>query len=101
MNEELQGVKNELLAAIQESEDRLLRQVTQMVHEVVHRVVHDTETNLLTAFFRWQESIDIKFQRLRADTGNATRAGELRLDNFETRLQELEKRYLMGEDESE
>jgi hypothetical protein len=108
MNEELQGVKNELLAAIQaaiqelraeqkESEARVVREVTQ----IVHQVVHDTETRLLTAFFRWQESIDIKFQRLRADTGNATRAGELRLDNFETRLQELEKRYLMGEDESE
>jgi hypothetical protein len=85
MNEELQRVKNELLAAIQE----------------LRAEQKDAGTKLLTAFLRWQENSDIKFQRLRADTGNATRAGELRLDNFEARLQELEKRYLMGEGENQ
>ena len=99
MNEELQGVKNELLAAIQEvraeqkeSELRIVREMTQMVHEVVH----DTETKLLTAFFRWQENSSVKFQRLKADTGNATREIELRLENVEARLEEVEKRYLSG-----
>ncbi len=115
MNEELQSVKNELLAAIQEvraeqkeSEVRIVREMTQVVdqvvhevvnqvvNEVVHRVVHDTETKLLTAFFRWQESSAIKFQRLKADTGNATRELELRLENVEARLEEVEKRYLSG-----
>ncbi|MEK7754656.1 MAG: hypothetical protein AAB654_22210, partial [Acidobacteriota bacterium] len=70
--------------------------VNQVVNEVVHRVVHDTETKLLTAFFRWQESSAIKFQRLKADTGNATRELELRLENVEARLEEVEKRYLSG-----
>jgi translation initiation factor 2B subunit (eIF-2B alpha/beta/delta family) len=99
MNEELQGVKNELLAAIQEvraeqkeSEIRIVREMTQMVHQVVH----DTETKLLTAFFRWQENSNVKFQRLKADTGNATREIELRLENVEARLEEVEKRYLSG-----
>jgi hypothetical protein len=96
MNEELQGVKNELLAAIQQSEDRVLQKVTVLVHEVVNQVVHDTETKLLTAFFRWQENGNIKFQRLKADTGNATRELELRLENVEARLEEVEKRYLSG-----
>jgi uncharacterized protein YpuA (DUF1002 family) len=103
MNEELQGVKNELLAAIQEvraeqreSELRIVREMTQMVHQVVNQVVHDTETKLLTAFFRWQENSNIKFQRLKADTGNATREIELRLENVEARLEEVEKRYLSG-----
>jgi molybdopterin converting factor small subunit len=107
MNEELQVVKNELLAAIQElraerkeSEIRIVREVTQMVHEVVNQVVnqvvHDTETKLLTAFLRWQENGNIKFQRLKADTGNATREIELRLENVEARLEEVEKRYLSG-----
>jgi hypothetical protein len=100
MNEELQGIKNELLAAIQQSEDRVLQKVSVLVHEVVqkvvHEVVHDTETKLLTAFFRWQENSNIKFQRLKADTGNATREIELRLENVEARLEEVEKRYLSG-----
>ena len=100
MNEELQGIKNELLAAIQQSEDRVLEKVSVLVHEVVHQVVnqvvHDTETKLLTAFFRWQENSNIKFQRLKADTGNATREIELRLENVEARLEEVEKRYLSG-----
>jgi uncharacterized protein YpuA (DUF1002 family) len=96
MNEELQVVKNELLAAIQQSEDRVLEKVSVLVHEVVHQVVHDTETKLLTAFFRWQENSNIKFQRLKADTGNATREIELRLENVEARLEEVEKRYLSG-----
>jgi hypothetical protein len=104
MNEELQGIKNELLAAIQQSEDRVLQKVSVLVHEVVHQVVHqvvnqvvhDTETKLLTAFFRWQENSNIKFQRLKADTGNATREIELRLENVEARLEEVEKRYLSG-----
>jgi hypothetical protein len=88
MNEELQGVKNELLAAIQQSEDRVLQKVSVLVH--------DTETKLLTAFLRWQENGNIKFQRLKADTANATREIELRLENVEARLEEVEKRYLSG-----
>ncbi|MDP2999891.1 MAG: hypothetical protein Q8N47_20570 [Bryobacterales bacterium] len=99
MNEELQVVKNELLAAIQElraerkeSEARIVREVTQ----VVQKVVHDFETKLLTAFLRWQENSNVKFQGLKADTGNATRELELRLENVEARLEEVEKRYLSG-----
>jgi len=108
MNEELQGIKNELLAAIQQSEDRVLEKVPVLVHEVVQKVVHevvhqvvnqvvhDTETKLLTAFLRWQDNSNTKFQRLKADTGNATREIELRLENVEARLEEVEKRYLSG-----
>ena len=104
MNEELQSVKNELLAAIQQSEDRVLQKVSVLIHEVVHqvvnevvhRVVHDTETKLLTAFLRWQDNSNTKFQRLKADTGNATRELELRLENVEARLEEVEMRYLSG-----
>jgi hypothetical protein len=67
-----------------------------VVNQVVNQVVHDTETKLLTAFLRWQENGNIKFQRLKADTGNATREIELRLENVEARLEEVEKRYLSG-----
>lgn len=93
MSEELQAVKSELLAAIQQlraeqaqSEERVLGTIKQ--------AVHDSKTKLLTAFFRWQENSGVKFQRLKADTGNATRELELRLENVEARLQEIEKRYL-------
>ena len=88
MNEELQCAKNELLAAIQQSEDRVLEKVSVLAHE--------TETKLLTAFLRWQDNSNTKFQRLKADTGNATRELELRLENVEARLEEVEKRYLSG-----
>jgi len=95
MNEELQGVKNELLAAIQELRAEQKTGEARLVGEI-KQAVHDSETKLLTAFFRWQENNGIKLQRLKADTGNATREIELRLENVEARLQELEKRYLTG-----
>jgi len=91
MNEELQGVKNELLAAIQE-----VRAEQKESEARILRVVHDSETKLLTAFLRWQDNSNTKFQRLKADTGNATRELELRLENVEARLEEVEKRYLSG-----
>jgi hypothetical protein len=95
MNEELQGVKNELLSAIQELRAEQKVGEARLVGEI-KQAVRDSETKLLTAFFRWQENNGIKLQRLKADTGNATREIELRLENVEARLQELEKRYLTG-----
>jgi hypothetical protein len=72
MNEELQGVKIELLAAIQELRAEQKEGESRLVDHV-RRAVHDSETRLLTAFFRWQENSGVEFQRLKADTGNATR----------------------------
>lgn len=59
-------------------------------------VIRDVETKLLGAFFAYQEHEWIQFQHLKADTGNATRAAELRLDNIEQRLQQVERKVLGG-----
>ena len=82
--EDLDALKREILEAIRASDER----ATERTRE--------TETKLLAAFFSYQEHEKIQFARLKADTGNATRAAELRLDNIEQRVIELEKRFLMG-----
>ena len=56
--------------------------------------IHDTETKLLNAFFLYQEHERIQFAKLKADAGNSGRAAELRLDNLEARLLEVERRVL-------
>jgi hypothetical protein len=62
----------------------------------VRQVVTDGAAKLLAGYFSYQEHEKIQFQRLKADTGNATRAAELRLDNLEQRIIEIEKRLLLG-----
>ncbi len=56
--------------------------------------LRDVETKLLGAYFSYQEHERIQFQHLKSDTGNATKAAELRIDNLEQRLLEVERRLL-------
>lgn len=56
--------------------------------------LRESETKLLGAFFASQGHRRIQFQHLKAYTVNAAKAAELRIDNLEHRLLEVERRLL-------
>jgi len=58
--------------------------------------LHEMETRLLRAFFQYQEHADIKFRNISADVSNVNAAAELRLNNLEQRVVEIEKRLMLG-----
>ncbi len=79
--------------------DRLGQTIGQQMAQVEERLtkrMQDFETKLLSAFFTYQEHRRIEFAALRAEMENASRSIELRLDNLETRVIELERRVLRG-----
>jgi hypothetical protein len=80
-------------AMIQETVPGIVRDVIQ---ETVPAMIQETETKLLNAFFLYQEHAEIKYRKLSADVTNVNAAAELRLGNLESRVIELEKRFLMG-----
>jgi len=61
-------------------------------------ILHETETKLLRAFFQYQEHAEIKFRKLTADVSNVNAAADLRINNLEQRVVDIEKRLLMGGD---
>ncbi len=64
----------------------------------LEEVIRDVETKLLGAFFSYGEYQKIEFAKLKADSGNASRAGELQFENLDNRLRKLEKKWLYGEE---
>ena len=84
-------------SVVQETVPDLVRAVVQeTVPDLIHAIVQETETKLLSAFFSYQEHAEIKYRKLSADVTNVNAAAELRLGNLESRVIELEKRFLMG-----
>jgi hypothetical protein len=57
--------------------------------------LRDTETKLLGAFFQYQEHSSFRFQKLTADVANINASSDLRLNNLEQRVVQLEKRIMM------
>jgi hypothetical protein len=101
--QDLADLETRLTAAVADTERRLqaalganLAGVEATLSAAFTEKLRDAETKLLGAFFAYQEHDRIQFQHLKADTGNATRAAELRIDNIEQRLLEVERRLLSG-----
>ena len=90
-------VQESVGAVVQETVPGLVRAVIQeTVPDLIHAIVQETETKLLSAFFSYQEHAEIKYRKLSADVTNVNAAAELRLGNLESRVIELEKRFLRG-----
>jgi hypothetical protein len=62
--------------------------------EAVRAMLHETETKLLTAFFQYQEHADVKLRKLTADLSNLDASADLRMNNLEQRVIQIEKRLL-------
>jgi len=56
--------------------------------------LHDTETRLLNAFYPYQEPSDVRMRKMSADISNMDTASDLRLNNIERRVIELERKIL-------
>ncbi len=61
--------------------------------------LHETETKLLRAFFQYQEQAEIKFRKLTADVSNVNATSDQRINNLEQRVIDIERRLLMGGDQ--
>jgi molybdopterin-guanine dinucleotide biosynthesis protein A len=57
--------------------------------------LHETETKLLSAFFQYQEHSSFRFQKITADVSNINASSDLRINNLEQRVVQLEKRIMM------
>lgn len=71
------------------------------MHDIEKRIVeqlaqqlHDTETKLLRAFFQYQEHADVRMRKMSADISNMDTTSDLRLNNLERRVNELERKML-------
>ena len=62
--------------------------------EAMRGMLHETETKLLTAFFQYQEHAEVKSRKLTADLSNLNASADLRMNNLEQRVIQIEKRLL-------
>jgi hypothetical protein len=95
--QDLADLEARLATILRDSEARLSATIADgetRVSATFTEKLRDVETKLLGAYFLYQEHERIQFQHLKADTGNATKAAELRIDNLEQRLLEVERRLL-------
>ena len=72
-----------------------LTEALETLKAQISAMLHETETKLLTAFFQYQEHADIKFRKLTADVSNINASADLRINNLEQRLTQVEKRLLL------
>jgi hypothetical protein len=84
-------------ARIRQSEEKLGEQLTvrfQHTEEHFTERLHDTETRLLKAFYQYQEHSDVRMRKMSADISNMDTASDLRLNNLERRVIEIERKFL-------
>ena len=89
---DLQEFKRELVSQIGEMMDTRFHQIDEQFTERLH----DTETRLLKAFYQYQEHSDVRMRKMSADISNMDTASDLRLNNLERRVIELERKLLDG-----
>jgi hypothetical protein len=71
-----------------------LEQMEKRIVEQVAERLHDTETKLLRGFFQYQEHSDVRMRKMTADISNMDSASDLRLNNLERRVIDLERKML-------
>ncbi len=82
---------------IRQSEEKLGEQFAlrfQHTEEQFVEGLHDAETRLLKAFYQYQEHSDVRMRKMSADISNMDTASDLRLNNLERRVIEIERRIL-------
>ena len=70
------------------------QELTEMLDERFAERLHDSETRLLRAFYQFQEHSDVRMRKMSADISNMDTASDLRLNNLERRVIELERKIL-------
>jgi len=84
-------------ADLEQAENRIVAGLHGDLEQAEKRIVaglHDMETKLLRAFFQYQEHSDVRMRKMSADISNMDTASDLRLNNLERRVIELERKNL-------
>ena len=91
-------------ARVQQSEEKFAEHLLKLDEKVTERLVkldekfaerlHDAETRLLRAFYQYQEHADVRMRKMSGDISNMDTASELRLNNLERRVIEVERKFL-------
>lgn len=87
---DMQEFKREVVSQIGEMMDTRFRQIDEQFTERLR----DTETRLLKAFYQYQEHSEVRMRKMSADISNMDTASDLRLNNLERRVIELERKIL-------
>lgn len=74
----------------------LKQELKQEILDGVAELVRDSQTEILKAFFAFQESTGLRFRKLEADSSNLNTVLSQRMSVLERRLQEIERRLLMN-----
>ncbi|HTU34757.1 MAG TPA: hypothetical protein VMF66_13230 [Candidatus Acidoferrum sp.] len=91
---DLEEFRRELVRQISETVSEMLDVRFRESKERLTEQLHDTETRLLKAFFQYQEHTDVRMRKMSADISNMDTASDLRLNNLERRVIDLERKML-------
>ena len=72
-----------------------LREALDSQKTEILEALRETETKLVGAFFQYQEHSSFRFQKITADVSNINASSDLRINNLEQRVIQLEKRAMM------
>ena len=90
-----QELKQELKQEFRQELKQELRHELNEFMERITELVRDAQTEILKAFFPFQESVNVRFRKLEVDSTNTNLALSERMNFLERRLQEIEKKLLM------
>jgi hypothetical protein len=73
-----------------------LENMKREILEGVAELVRDSQTEILKAFFPFQESVSVRFRKIEADSSNLNVSLTERMGVLERRLHEIEKKLLLN-----
>ena len=91
---DLEEFRRELVRQIGETVSEMIDTRIRQSEEKFAERLHDTETKLLKAFYQYQEHTDVRMRKMSADISNMDTASELRINNLERRVIEIERKFL-------
>lgn len=94
LEEHLEDFRRQIVKQISETIGEMMEARFREIDQRFTERLHDTETKLLKAFFQYQEHTDVRMRKMSADISNMDTASDLRLNNLEHRVVELERKWL-------
>ena len=91
---DLEEFRRDLVRQISDTVSDMIDTRIRQSEEKFAERLHETETKLLKAFFQYQEHTDVRMRKMSADISNMDTASDLRLNNLERRVIELERKML-------
>jgi hypothetical protein len=92
LDDALSRLKSELSAQLDQA---LAKQKAELKEELIE-AIRDAQTEILKAFFPFQEATEVRFRKMEADQSNSNYALNARVNIVERRLQEIEKKLLIN-----